>query len=72
MNAGKLLVEFLVSKEGQKLYADADYLPVDPDVPPRDPEMRPDGKVWRVHYLMPDEVEEKSAEWYNIWKDIFR
>ena len=72
VNAGKLLVEFLVSKEGQKLYADADYLPVDPDVPPRDPEMRPDGKVWRVHYLMPDEVEEKSAEWYNIWKDIFR
>jgi len=71
-NAGKLLVDFLVSKEGQQLYADADYLPVDPDVPPRDPAMRPDGKTWRANYLMPDEVEEKSSEWYKIWQDIFR
>ena len=31
-NAGKLLIDFLVSREGQELYAAADYLPVDPDV----------------------------------------
>ena len=36
-NAGKLLVEFLASPEGQMLYRDADYMPLDPDVPPRDP-----------------------------------
>jgi iron(III) transport system substrate-binding protein len=71
-NAGKLLVDFLISKEGQQLYADADYLPVDPEVQPRDPTLRPDGTSWRIKYLMPDEVEEKSAEWWKIYQDIFR
>ena len=34
-NAGKLLVDYLVSSEGQEFFRDADYLPVDPAVPPR-------------------------------------
>ncbi|NDA47797.1 MAG: extracellular solute-binding protein [Alphaproteobacteria bacterium] len=71
-NAGKLLADFLISTEGQKLYADAEYLPVAPEVPALDPSMRPDGKDWRVHYLMPDEVEEKAAAWLKIYNDIFR
>ena len=71
-NAGKLLADFLISTEGQKLYADADYLPVAPEVPALDPSMRPDGKDWRVHYLMPDEVEEKASAWLKIYNDIFR
>ena len=31
-NAGKLLVDFLVSPEGQGMFRDADYIPVDPNV----------------------------------------
>ena len=71
-NAGKLLIDFLVSREGQELYAAADYLPVDPDVPPRDPSLRPDGVKWRAHYLMPDEVEETVAGWWKLYQDLFR
>lgn len=70
-NAGKLLAEFFVSTEGQQLYADADYIPVAPEVQSRLPGMRPDGKDWRVHYLMPDDVEEKVSAWLKIYKEIF-
>src|SRR5208283_1910374 len=46
-NAGKLLIDFLSSPEGQALYRDADYIPVDPAVAPKDPSLRPDGKIFR-------------------------
>src|SRR4029077_15832884 len=36
-NAGKLMLDFLTSDEGQKLFRDSDYIPAAPDVPPRDP-----------------------------------
>ena len=34
-NAARLFVDYLVSADGQKLFRDADYLPVDPAVPPK-------------------------------------
>ena len=37
-NAGKLLVDFLASPDGQNIFRDADYIPVDPAVPPKDRE----------------------------------
>jgi ABC-type Fe3+ transport system substrate-binding protein len=40
-NAAKLLAEFLVSTEGQALFRDADYVPANPAVAPRDPRLRP-------------------------------
>ena len=71
-NAGKLLIDYLVSREGQELYAAADYLPVDPEVPPRDPTLRPDGVKWRAHYIMPDEVQETVSGWYKLYQELFR
>ena len=70
-NAAKLLVEFLVSDEGQKLYRDADYMPVDPNVPPRDPTLRPDGKNFRAIYLTPEQIEDSMPRWASIYNDIF-
>ena len=71
-NAGKLLIDFLVSREGQELYAAADYLPVDPDVKPRDPSLRPDGVTWRANYILPDEVEETVSGWWKLYQELFR
>jgi ABC-type Fe3+ transport system substrate-binding protein len=70
-NAAKLLVEFLASEEGQKLYRDADYMPVDPNVPPRDPSLRPDGKNFRAIYMTPEQVQDAMPRWTDIYKQYF-
>ena len=71
-NAGKLLVDFLASEDGQKLYRDADYMPIDPAVPPRDPSLRPDGKNFRAVNFTPEEIEANMSRWSGIFKEIFR
>ena len=35
-NAARLLLDFFTSEEGQKLFREADYMPVDAAVPPRE------------------------------------
>ena len=42
-NAAKLFVDYLVSPEGQALYRDADYMPIDSTIPTRVAALRPDG-----------------------------
>lgn len=71
-NAGKLLVDFLASEDGQRLYRDADYMPMDPAVPPRDPALRPDGSKFRAVTFTPEEIEANMGKWAGVFKDIFR
>ena len=72
LNAGKLFLEFLVSKEGQALYRDADYMPMDPEVPAKDPSMRPDDKTFKALYFTPEEIYENMPKWAVVFKDLFR
>jgi iron(III) transport system substrate-binding protein len=71
-NAGKLLVDFLVSDEGQSLFRDADYVPVAPNVPPRDPTLRPDGKSFRALYFTPEKLDENMSRWMRIYSETLR
>ena len=71
-NAGKLLVDFLVSEEGQRLFRDAGYIPVDPNVPPRNPALRPDGKVFRGIFFSPEAVDRSMPHWAEVYSEIFR
>jgi iron(III) transport system substrate-binding protein len=71
-NAAKLFLDFLVSEEGQKLYRDADYISVHPNVPPRDPALRPDGVKLKGLFVRPEDVEQKTREWGKIYQEIFR
>ena len=71
-NAGKLLVDFLASKEGQGLYRNASYMPVDPAVEPKDPTLRPDGVRFRAIYLSPEEQDEEMPYWSSTYNSIFR
>ena len=50
-NAGKLLIDFLLSDEGQKIFRDADYIPASPNVDARQQRLKPDGKyqIGRAH-----------------------
>jgi ABC-type Fe3+ transport system substrate-binding protein len=70
-NAGKLFVDFLVSEDGQKLFRESDYIPVDPAVPPRDPRLRPDGKTFRGIFFTPEEIDESMPHWVEVFNEIF-
>jgi iron(III) transport system substrate-binding protein len=71
-NAAKLLIDFLVSSEGQKLFRDADYVPVDPATPPRDPALRPDGVKFKALSVKPDDTDEAVKRWWKVYQEIFR
>jgi ABC-type Fe3+ transport system substrate-binding protein len=70
-NAGKLLVDFLVSDEGQKIFREADYIPVAPDVPPREPALRPDGKSFRGIFFSPEQMDASMPHWLDVYHDVF-
>ncbi len=71
-NAGKLFLDFLVSAEGQELFRKEYYIPVDPDIAPLEPRIRPDGKAFRALYFTPEEVDDAMPKWVALFKDIFR
>jgi ABC-type Fe3+ transport system substrate-binding protein len=71
-NAGKLLMEFLVSEEGQRLFAAADYLPVNPTVPAKEPRLKPEVGNFTVLYMTPEEVDTRMGEWDKIFKGLFK
>jgi ABC-type Fe3+ transport system substrate-binding protein len=71
-SAAKLLVDFFVSDEGQKIFRDADYIPVAPDVPPREPALRPDGKSFRGIFFSPEQSDASMPHWLDVYNEIFR
>jgi ABC-type Fe3+ transport system substrate-binding protein len=71
-NAGKLLIDYVVSREGQQIIADAGELPVNPDVKPRDPSLIPDGVTFKGSFLTPEELDRELVGWTKIFDEYFR
>jgi len=71
-NAAKLFEDFLVSKEGQKAYQAAEYLPADPAVPALDATLKPEGGKFRSRFFSPEETAEKLPHWKKVYDEIFR
>jgi len=71
-NAGKLLIDFIVSEEGQKIFADAGELPVHPNVKIKDPSMIPDGDKFKASFLTPEELDASLVPWSKLFDEYFR
>ncbi len=71
-NAARLFVDFLVSPEGQALYRDADYMPVDASIPTRNRSLRPDGVNFRSIWFTPEKIEENAPKWTRTFDEFFR
>jgi ABC-type Fe3+ transport system substrate-binding protein len=71
-NAGKLLFEFIVSPDGQKIVRDAGELPVSPALEPLEPSLRPGPKTFRAHYLTPEQLAEATPHWTDVYNEYFR
>ena len=68
-NAARLLVDFLVSPEGQTIFRDLDYVPASPAVPPKDPGVRPDGRTLRAQAFTPEEIDAEMPKWTEIFNE---
>ena len=71
-NAGKLLIDYFISEEGQKLFQAGDYITVDPAIPPREKTLSPEGGTFQAFYVTPEELESALPKWTQIFRDIFR
>jgi ABC-type Fe3+ transport system substrate-binding protein len=71
-NAAKLLVDFIISTEGQQIFCDADYLPASPEVPALEPALKPEEGKFRVRFFTPEQAEGNMPKWKKIFNDLFR
>jgi ABC-type Fe3+ transport system substrate-binding protein len=70
-NAGKLLIDFLTSEDGQRTLADVEYLPAMPAVAAKTPEVKPEAGGFKAIMLSPDTVTRNQDRWVAIKKELF-
>ena len=71
-HASMLLLDFLLSKEGQKLFQELDYLPAHPDVPAKVRDLKPGGgKFTKVNYISPEMLADKETAWLDLFRKLF-
>ena len=71
-NAAKLLVDFIISKEGQQVFREADYISAHPQVPALEPALKPQEGKFRVHFFTPEQTEDNMPKWKQVSDEFFR
>ncbi len=71
-NAAKLLIDFILSDQGQAVLRDANYIPANPRVPPKDPALTPEGGHFTVTLMTPEITATKLAGWTKIYDQMFK
>jgi ABC-type Fe3+ transport system substrate-binding protein len=71
-NAARLFLDFMVSRAGQKVFREADYLPMHPDILAKIPELKPQQGGYKSVVYTPDNLEVDSKRWAKIFDDLFR
>ena len=67
-HAAMLLLDFILSEEGQKVIQGVNYLPAHPNVPAKQPDLKPGGgRFKRALYFTP----ESQVDEGNAWVDFF-
>jgi ABC-type Fe3+ transport system substrate-binding protein len=71
-NAGRLFLDFITSRAGQEIFREANYIPMHPDVPAKDPAMKAEQGGYKSIVLSPEEVDTNATRYQKIYQDIFR
>jgi ABC-type Fe3+ transport system substrate-binding protein len=71
-NAGKLLVDYILSPEGQGIFATPGYIVPSPDVRIGNPSLTPAGGHFTTNILPPDFDIAQIAQWQGVFNDLFR
>lgn len=71
-HAAQLLLDFLLSPDGQKVFQQSDYLPVLPSVPPVVAGLRPGEGGFKADFLQPEQIYRNLPKWQKVTQDLFR
>jgi iron(III) transport system substrate-binding protein len=71
-NAARLFIDFMISRAGQEVFRERDYVPVHPDVGAKIPQLKPETGGYKVVVFTPEEIDAKSRLWATIFQDFFR
>jgi ABC-type Fe3+ transport system substrate-binding protein len=69
-HASMLLIDFILSEEGQKILRDRDYIPSRPNVEGVDAGLRM-GERFKVNVFKPEEAQAKEKEWVALFNQVF-
>ena len=71
-NSARLFLEYVLSEEGQKVFAAHDYLPADPKVPAKIPTLKPDAGHFKVNVVTPQMARDDLPKWTALYHELFR
>jgi iron(III) transport system substrate-binding protein len=71
-HAAQLLLEFLLSQDGQKVFQQSDYLPALPSVPAMVAGLRPNDGGFQANFLRPEDIHRALPQWQKVTQDLFR
>lgn len=71
-NAGKLLLNYVLSDEGQAVMRKANYIPASPDVEAPDPKLLPGKGGFKAVTMSPEFTGEKLEAWTAIYNELFK
>ena len=71
-NAAKLLLEYVLSDEGQQVMRKADYIPASPDVDAADPMLLPAKGGFQMMTVTPAVTAKKLEGWVAIYNELFK
>ena len=61
-----------ISRAGQEVFRDADYIPMRPDVPAKSPELKPEQGGYQALMLSPEDIDANAEHWAKVFEDIFQ
>lgn len=71
-HAAMLFLDFILSRKGQQVFRDANYLPSHPEVSAKDKDLKPGGaRFKRATYIAPDLHFERESEWVDLFEKLF-
>lgn len=71
-NAGKLLIEYILSEEGQTVLRDGGNIPANPKVAAAVPAEKPEGGNFKSLTLTPDIIGENLEAWIGVYNKLFK
>ena len=71
-NAGKLMLEYVLSEEGQAIMRKAGYIPASPTVDAADPKLLPAKGGFKALTLSPEETGLNLDSWTAIYNELFK
>lgn len=71
-NGAKLLINFLLSPQGQEVIREAGYIPANPEVQPKEPSLKPEVSGFKVFTPTPAEEARDMGKWIAIYKKLFQ